>query len=215
MVKDNNIIKVLIADDHTIVRHGIRRIIDAESVLSTVAEAESGNQVIELIRSIPVDVVVLDITMPGRNGLETLKEIKKFYPRIAVLILSMHPKDQYAVRVLKAGAAGYITKESAPEVLVTAIKEVFYGKKYISPKVGKLLADYIEQNHSEIPHQCLSDREFEVFCLIGKGKSVSQISQQLNLSVKTISTYRRRILEKTLFLNNAEITRYCVEYNLS
>jgi DNA-binding NarL/FixJ family response regulator len=215
MINDKNIIKVLIADDHTIVRDGIRQIIDSEPQLKTVAEAENGNQVLELTDKIQIDVVVLDITMPGRNGLETLKELRKLHPKIAVLVLSMHPKDQYAIRVLKAGASGYITKESASEVLVTAIKKVYRGEKYIGSIVSELLANYIQHENPDSPHEILSDRELEVFCLIGNGKSVSQISAQLNLSVKTISTYRRRILEKTQFLNNAEITRYCIERNLS
>jgi len=207
-------IKILIADDHTIVRHGLKQIIDAELNMTAVGEARSGNEALELARKTPVDVVVLDISMPGRNGLETLKELKREHPSIAVIVLSMYPKDQYAVRVIKAGAAGYLTKEDAPEELVAAIKKAYRGEKYISPEVAGLLADYIERGSSETPHNLLSDREYQVFREIGKGESITQISEELFLSVKTISTYRTRIIEKTGMTTNAEITRYCIEYNL-
>lgn len=204
----------MIADDHTIVRHGLKQIVDAEPQMETIGEAKNGNEVLELARKVPIDIVVLDISMPGRNGLETLKDLKREFPSIGVIILSMHPKDQYAVRVLKAGASGYITKESAPEELVNAIKKAYRGEKYISPEVAELLADYIERNKSESPHELLSDREYEVFCHIARGKNVTQISEELFLSVKTISTYRTRILEKTGMSTNAQITRYCIEHNL-
>jgi DNA-binding NarL/FixJ family response regulator len=207
-------IKVLIADDHTIVRHGLKQIVDAEPQMTTLGEANNGNEVLELTRKLPVDVIVLDITMPGKNGLQTLKELKQEHPSISIIVLSMHPTDQYAVRVLKAGASGYITKESAPEELVSAIKKAYRREKYISPEVAELLAQYIEQETSSVPHKILSDREFEVFCLIAKGRNPTQISDQLCLSVKTISTYRSRILEKTGMKTNAEITRYCLENNL-
>ncbi len=182
--------------------------------METIGEAKNGNEVLELARKVPIDVVVLDISMPGRNGLETLKDLKREFPSIGVIVLSMHPKDQYAVRVLKAGAAGYITKESAPEELVNAIKKAYRGEKYISPDVAELLADYIERNKSDSPHELLSDREYEVFCHIARGKNVTQISEELFLSVKTISTYRTRILEKTGMSTNAQITRYCIENKL-
>lgn len=207
-------IKILIADDHTIVRHGLKQIVDSEPQMETIGEAKNGNEVLELARKVPIDVVVLDISMPGRNGLETLKDLKREFPSIGVIVLSMHPKDQYAVRVLKAGAAGYITKESAPEELVNAIKKAYRGEKYISPDVAELLADYIERNKSDSPHELLSDREYEVFCHIARGKNVTQISEELFLSVKTISTYRTRILEKTGMSTNAQITRYCIENKL-
>jgi DNA-binding NarL/FixJ family response regulator len=207
-------IRVLIADDHTIVRHGLKQMVDAETEMTTVGEARNGNEVLEAVRKTPIDVVVLDISMPGRNGLETLKEMKRENPSIAVIVLSMFPKDQYAVRVIKAGASGYLTKEDAPEELVNAIKKAYRGEKYISPEVAELLADYIELGSSEAPHKVLSDREYQVFCEIGKGKSLTLISEELFLSVKTISTYRTRILEKTGMTTNAEITRYCIDHKL-
>jgi Response regulator containing a CheY-like receiver domain and an HTH DNA-binding domain len=207
-------IRVLIADDHTIVRHGLAQIVSAESDMTVTGEAQNGHEVLELITKAKADVIVLDITMPGKNGLETLKEIKRQHSEISVIMLSMHPKDQYAVRVLKAGASGYITKESAPEELVVAIRKAYSGGKYISPDVAELLASYIEHDVSAEPHRRLSDREFEVFRQIAQGRSVSQISVDLNLSVKTISTYRTRILEKTGFSTNAEIVKYCLENSL-
>ncbi len=207
-------IKVLLADDHTIVRHGLKQIIDTDSEMTVVGEAASGSEVMEFVKKTPVDVIVLDISMSGRNGLETLKDLKREYPAISVLILSMHSKDQYAVRVIKAGAFGYLSKEDAPEELVNAIKKAFRGEKYISPEVAELLADYIEHGLSDTPHTLLSDREYEVFREIGRGKSITQISTELALSVKTVSTYKTRIIEKTGMATNAEITRYCIEYNL-
>lgn len=207
-------IKILIADDHTIVRHGIKQIVDAEPQMTTVGEAQNGNEVLELARKMAIDVVVLDITMPGRNGLETLKDLKREHPAIAVIVLSMHPKDQYAVRILKAGASGYITKEDATEELVNAIKKAYRGEKYISPEVAELLADYIEQGADAESHKLLSDREYEVFRMLAQGKSVTQIAEKLSLSIKTISTYRTRIIEKTRLTTNSEITRYCLEKNL-
>lgn len=207
-------IKVLIADDHTIVRRGLKQLLDLDPQIEVSFEARNGNEVLHFIQLHPVDVVVLDITMPGRNGLETLKDLKRLAPQIAVIVLSMHPKDQYAVRVLKAGAAGYITKESAPEELVDAIKKAHRGEKYISPDVAELLAEYVEHGSSDEPHKLLSDREFEVLTLIAAGKGISQIADELNLSTKTVSTYKSRIAEKTGLMSNSDITRYSIEHNL-
>lgn len=201
---------VILADDHTIVRHGLRQLLDREKDIRVVGEAANGNEVFGLLRANKVDVIVLDISMPGRNGLETLKELKKLYPQIPVIMLSMHPVDQYAVRVLKAGAVAYLTKESAPDELATAIRKAHSGEKYITADVGTLLADFVGKGSAEEPHTTLSDREFEVFCLIGAGNGLTQIAARMNLSVKTISTYRARIIEKTNLANNAEITRYAI-----
>ena len=207
-------IRVLIADDHTIVRQGLKQILNLDPQIEVSFEASNGNEVLDFLRDAMVDVVVLDITMPGRNGLETLKEIRRLYPAVAVIVLSMHPKDQYAVRVLKAGASGYITKESAPEELVSAIAKAYRGEKYISPDIAELLADYIEQGAVDEPHKLLSDREFEVLRLIASGKGITQIANELNLSVKTVSTYRTRIVEKTGLSTNSDITRYSIENQL-
>lgn len=207
-------IRVLLADDHTIVRRGLKQLLDLDPRMEVCFEAKNGNEVLGFVRESPVDVVVLDITMPGRNGLETLKEIKRIQPRISVLVLSMHPRDQYAIRVIKAGAAGYISKESAPEELVDAIVKAYRGEKYIGPKVAELLADYVEHGSADEVHTMLSDREYEVFCHLAAGKGITEISREMNLSVKTISTYRARTLEKTGLSSNSEITRYAINRSL-
>jgi two-component system invasion response regulator UvrY len=206
-------IKILIADDHAVVRQGLKLIITGDKQMSVVGEAKNGAELLELVRQETADLVVLDITMPGRNGLETLKDLKRDYPQLPVIVLSMHPEDQYAVRVLKAGASGYMTKETAPEELITAIRKVVGGGKYISPSLAELLASYIGGGDSE-PHKILSDREYEVMCLIAQGSTVGQIADKLNLSVKTVSTYRARILEKMNLTTNAELTRYALKQNL-
>ncbi len=207
-------IKILIADDHAVVRQGLRQIVAADNQMTIVGEARNGGELLDLINGNPVDVIVLDISMPGRNGLETLKDIKRLYPNLPVIILSMYPADQYAVRVFKSGAAGYMTKESAPEELVQAIRKAHLGGKYISPQIAELLAEYVETKTLEAPHKSLSDREFEVFNLLASGKTVGQIADGLNLSVKTISTYRTRILEKMGAATNAELTRYALDFKL-
>lgn len=206
-------INILIADDHAIVREGLRRIISLDPGMKVLAEAVNGVEVLERLKENTVDVVVLDISMPGRNGLETLKDLRRLYPSVAVIVLSMHPQDQYAVRVIKAGAAAYLSKETASDELITAIRKASQGEKYISPEVADLFAEYIVRGHDR-PHKSLSDREFEVFKMIGSGKGITQISEDLNLSVKTISTYRSRIIEKTGLANNSEITRYVLEHKL-
>ena len=207
-------IRILIADDHTIVRDGLRRLVAAEADMTIAGEAQNGVEVMEVVREKSVDVVLLDISMPGRNGLETLKELKRQHPSIYVIILSMHPKDQYAVRVLRAGASGYITKESAPEELILAIRKAFAGEKFISPDVAELLAEYVERGETGEPHLVLSDREFEVFRKIAQGKTVTQISKELFLSVKTVSTYRTRVVEKTGLTTNAAIVQYCRDHKI-
>ena len=207
-------IRVLIADDHTILRRGMHELLNVEPDIETVGEAESGKLALRFLDSNKVDVAVLDISMPGGSGLETLKEIRRLYPDTAVVVLSMHPKEQYAVRVLKSGASAYVTKESAPQELVRAIRKVYSGHRYIPPDVAELLADYVQQWNLEEPHRLLSDRELEVFSLIASGKSVTQIASELNLSVKTISTYKARIAEKTGLLTGSDMTRYAILHHL-
>ena len=207
-------IKILIADDHAIVRRGLKNIVADDGRMQVVGEARNGSELINQVRETAADVVILDISMPGRNGLETLKDIKRERPNLPVIILSIHPEDQYAVRALKAGAAGYMTKESAPEELVEAIKKACGGGRYISPQVAELLAEYVETNVTGETHKSLSDREFEVFLMLASGKTVGQIAASLNLSVKTVSTYRTRILEKMRMETNAELTRYALDYKL-
>ena len=209
------VIRIVLADDHTIVRRGLKQILESENDIRVVYEASSGDEAVNFIRQNPVDVVVMDITMPPRNGLEALKDIRRLKPTLPVLILSMHTREQYAVRVLKAGAAGYITKESAPDELVTAIRKAYAGGKYINNEVAELLAVHVGSYDHDDPHKILSDRELEVFLAIGRGRSLTEIANSLNISVKTVSTYRTRIIEKTALTTNAMITRYCVEHGLS
>lgn len=207
-------ILVLIADDHAILRQGLRQILADAEDMTVVGEAANGVEVMQMIRSdYRIDVVLLDIAMPGRSGIEVLKQIRDEKPNLPVLVLSMHPEDQYAVRLLKAGAAGYLTKESAPELLVQAIRRVAAGKKYISPSVAELLADRLDSGNGP-QHASLSDREFHILLQIAAGKTVSEIAAALSLSVKTVSTYRARVLDKMQMKNNAELTHYAIKNQL-
>jgi DNA-binding NarL/FixJ family response regulator len=208
------VIKILIADDHAIVREGLKQILSDSPDLVVVAEAGSGQEVLEKIRKNDVDLVVLDIAMPGRGGLDILKEIKTQMPRLPVLMLSMYPEEQYAIRVLKSGASGYLTKESAPAELVKAIQQISQGRKYISPYLAEKLAIDLEVSTDKLPHELLSDREYQVMCMIASGKTLKEIAAGLSLSIKTISTYRSRILEKMNMKTNAELTHYAIKNRL-
>jgi two-component system invasion response regulator UvrY len=206
--------KILITDDHAVVRQGLKQILADEFKRAHFGEASNAQEALERVWKQPWDVVVLDITMPGRSGLEVLKEIKRSRPALPVMVLSMHPEDQFAVRVLKAGAAGYMTKESAPSELVGAIKMVMAGRRYVSPNLAEKMAAYLAVDNHRPPHEQLSDREFQVMRMIAAGKTVTEIGKELSLSVKTISTYRTRILEKMLMKTNAEITHYVLQNQL-
>ncbi len=206
--------KILIADDHAFVRKGIRQIITEEFCDATISEACNSAELLQMVRSEQFSVVISDLSMPGKNALEILKDLKAEEIKTPVIILSMHPEDQYALRVLKAGGSGYLTKESAPEELVKAIRMVLSGKRYISAAVAEQLLIHIDDSSEVALHQKLSDREFTVFKLIATGKTVSEIADMLFLSVPTISTYRTRILEKTGLRTNAEITRYAILHQL-
>ncbi|MCS6243018.1 MAG: response regulator transcription factor [Opitutus sp.] len=210
----SNTMRILIADDHAVVRQGLKQILAAEFKQAVFGEASTGQQALELAWRENWDVLVLDITMPGQNGLDVLKAIKKSRPRLPVLMLSMHPEDQFAVRMLKIGAAGYMTKESAPAELVGAVKKVISGGRYVSPALAEKMAAYLAIDVQTAPHERLSDREFVVLRLIASGKTVSAIAQELSLSVKTVSTYRTRILEKTGMQNSAELTHYAIQNQL-
>ena len=207
-------IKVLIADDHNVVRQGLKNIIDQQSDMKVSGEAASAHELLEKVRKQPWDVVILDVTMPGKSGLDALKELKIEKPKLPVLILSMHPEDQYATRVLKAGASGYMTKETAGEELVQAIRKVVNGGKYISPSLAEKLAFHLEAPTDKDPHEMLSDREYQVLCMIASGKTVNEIGKMLSLSVKTVSTYRARILEKMNLKNNAALIHYALHNKL-
>lgn len=207
-------IRVLIVDDHAIVRQGLRRILENAGKIKVVAEAANGVEALLKLHEEELDVVLLDISMPMKNGIDTLKQIVERNSGTKVLILSMYPEDQYAVRMMKAGASGYITKDTAPEQLVEAIHKVVAGKKHISPSLAELLLHECCTDSSKLAHELLSDREFQVLRLLGSGKKVSEIAESLALSIKTISTYRTHILEKMKLKNNAELTVYVIENGL-
>jgi len=207
-------VKILIADDHPVVRQGIKQILAETRDLVVADEAASGQEVMKKLMKNDYDVILLDISMPERNGLDILRELKNKKPKQAVLILSIYPEDQYAVRVLKLGAAGYLTKESVPEELISAIRKVAQGRKYISATLAEKLAIDLEINAEKPLHENLSDREYQVLCMLASGKRLKDIGDDLNLSIKTISTYRTRILEKMKMGNNAEIIRYALQNNL-
>jgi len=206
--------KILLTDDHAVVRRGLRQILAAEFKKAEFGEASNAQEAIKKLGEEPWDIAVLDVTMPGRGGLEVLKEIKQTRPKLPVLMLSMHPEDQFAVRLLKAGASGYMNKESAPEELVGAVKKLLSGGRYVSPALAEKMASYLALDVQTTPHERLSDREFLVLRLIASGKPVGAIARELSLSVKTISTYRTRILEKTGMTNNAELTHYALQNHL-
>jgi two-component system invasion response regulator UvrY len=207
-------IKILVADDHAVVRNGLKQIVSDTPDITVAAEASNGRETLNKALEDDYDIVLLDITMPDRSGLDILKEIKSQKPELPVLILSMHPEEQYAVRALKAGAAGYLTKESAPEELIRAMRKVAGGGKYVTASLAEKLASLIKTNAEEPLHHALSDREYQVLCMIASGKRVKQIADELMLGVKTISTYRTRVLRKMTMNNDIELTRYAIQNQL-
>jgi len=208
-------IKIFIADDHAVVRHGLKQIISDETDMQVAGEAENAVEVLRFVRDETCDVIVLDITMPGgKSGLDLLPEIKALRPMIKILILSMHAEEQFAIRALKSGASGYITKQSAPTELVKAIRKVQSGGKYISQSIAEQLAFFVSDDAEKLAHERLSDREFQVIRMIGEGKTLREIADRLFISEKTVGTYRTRILEKMNMSRNAELIRYTVQNNL-
>lgn len=207
-------IRVLIADDFPIIRQGIIQTLAETGDIEVADEVGSGQELIGKVQEKDYDVIVLDISMPGRGGLETLKQLKTLKPKIPVLILSMHPEEQYAIRAMKSGASGYVNKGKDLGELVEAIRRVASGRKYVSETLAENLAMAIDQNHDGPLHISLSDREFEVFRKIASGKTVSEVADQMALSVKTVSTYRSRILMKMSMKNNAELTRYAIQNDI-
>ena len=207
-------IKVLIADDHAVVRQGLKQILGETSDIVVSAEATNGTEALAKVQSHDVDVVVLDMTMPDRSGLDTLLHLKRIRPGLPVLILSVHSEEQYGARMLKAGACGYLTKASAPDQLVAAIRKVKDGGKYVSATLAEQLAADLVSNFDRPLHHTLSDREYEVLCMIAAGRTVKEMAEKLSLSQKTISTYRSRILEKMRMSHNGELTAYAVRQGL-
>src|SRR5580658_5897406 len=206
--------RILIADDHAVVRQGMKQILAGAFKRSVFGEAANSQEALDRVWKEQWDIVVLDLTMPGRSGLEVLKEIKRARPKLPVLILSMHPEDQFAVRLLKAGASGYMTKESAPDELVGAVNKVVSGRRYVSAALAEKLASLIVHDPSSAPHERLSDREFLILRMIASGKPVGAIARELSLSVKTVSTYRARLLEKMCMSNNSELVHYAFQNQL-
>ena len=207
-------IKILITDDHAVVRRGLRQIVGETSDIVIADEAENATQLLDLLPRQTYGVLVLDINLPGRSGFDILKQIKILCPKLPVLIHSMHSEDAFAVRLLKAGAAGYITKESAPEELIKAIRKVYAGGRYVSAALGEKLALGLGEDTSKAPHEALSDREYQILYLIASGKMSKDIARELSLSVKTVSTYRARVLEKMNLKTNADLTRYALQNQL-
>jgi DNA-binding NarL/FixJ family response regulator len=207
-------IKILIADDHPVVRKGLKEIIEETPDMIVSDEASNGQETLEKVRKSDFDIVLLDISMPGRSGLDILKELKSEKPELSVLILSIHPEELYAVRVLRAGASGYLTKESAPEELIAAIQKASEGGKYISSSLAEKLAFDLETDAERPLHETLSDREYQVMRMIASGKTGKEIGEELFLSVKTISTYRARILEKMEMKSSAELIHYALKHGL-
>ncbi|MCP2519421.1 response regulator transcription factor [SCandidatus Aminicenantes bacterium Aminicenantia_JdfR_composite] len=206
--------KILIADDHAIVREGIKKILSEFSDIKVVNEAKTGKETIEKVRKEKLDLIILDISLPDRNGLDVLKQIKELKPNLPVLILSIHPEENYAIRTLKAGASGYLTKDKTPHELIKAVKKIFKGGKYITPSLAEKLAYELSRKNEKPLHENLSDREYQVLCMIASGKTIKKIAEELCLSEKTISTYRMRILEKMKMKNNAELIHYAIKHGL-
>ena len=207
-------IRILIVDDHPVVRKGLQQILAEDPDIAEAGEAESAAEMLRMVGEGDWDIVVLDITLPDRSGLEALKDLKAMRPQLPVLILSMHPEDQYALRVLKAGAAGYMNKDSASEELVSAVRKVVSGRRYVSPSMAEKLAALVGEDYERPPHESLSDREYQVMCMLASGRRLKEVAEELCISAKTVSTYRARVLEKMGMSTNAELTYYAVKNGL-
>ncbi|MBK7378714.1 MAG: response regulator transcription factor [Ignavibacteriales bacterium] len=209
-----NQLNILLADDHKILRQGLKKILDESFRDTHYGEAANSDDVMRILDEYKWDIAILDLNMPGKSGLEILKDLKALRPEIPVLVLSMYPEEQFALRVIKSGAAGYLTKDSAPEELVNAVDKILEGRKFITQSLAELLASEIKKPGVEYPHQLLSDREYEIFLMIAGGKTVSQIADELSLSSKTVSTHRAHIIQKTKLKNNADISLYAIRHKL-
>jgi DNA-binding NarL/FixJ family response regulator len=211
---EQKIIKIIIADDHSFLRMGIKKTISDEIDMKIVGEAASASEALSLVKTSEADIAIVDISMPGKSGLDFLKDVKKMKLNTRVLILSMHPEDRFAIRALKSGAAGYLTKESAPDELVKAIRTIMTGRKYVSKVLSDKLVDLLSNETDKMLHEQLSDREYEVFIMIASGKKTSEIAEELSISIHTVNTYRARILEKMGLGSNVELTQYAMHNNL-
>ena len=207
-------IKILIADDHAIVREGLKQIVAEESDMEVTGEAANADEVFEILSTNNFDIAIIDINMPGKSGLDLLKDLKVQLPKLPLLILSMYGEEQYGIRALKAGASGYLRKASAPNELIAAIRKIVSGGKYISQQLAENLADTVDKSYNKLPHENLSDREYEVMCKITSGESAEKISKDLSISIHTFYTYRNRILEKMKMKSNVELTQYVINNKL-
>jgi len=207
-------IKILIVDDHPIFRLGLKNMIEKDADMTVAGEASNGLEALSKASKNDFDLVLLDITMPGENGMRVLKKLKQRKPDLSVVILSMHPEKQFAMQALKLGAAGYLTKESAPQELIAAVKEISQGRKYITQSLGDVLAHYLKEGIYGYPHETLSEREYQVMTMICSGKSLSEIAAELSLNLSTVSTYRQRVLKKMKMQNDIELSRYAIQNKL-
>lgn len=208
-------IRIVIADDHTIVREGLKQLLATDPDIEVVGEARDGNEAMQLARSTPFDVLLIDISMPGRNGLEVIRQIKAEKPKLRIMVLSMHEEHQYAVRAIRSGASGYLTKDSASTQLITALRRVAAGGAYITPEVAEQLALGAMPHAEHAPHTTLSDREFQVLRMLAAGHTVSDVAAKVNLSVKTISTHKARLMQKLGVATNTELLRYAIQHRLT
>jgi two-component system, NarL family, invasion response regulator UvrY len=207
-------IRILIADDHPVVREGLKQIISKGTDILVAGEALNGQEAIDKISTDQFDVVVLDLNMPGRDGFDVLREMRQTHPRVPVLVLSIYPENQVGIRVLRAGASGFMNKDTAPRELIQAIRKIHSGGKYVSAALAEKLAEEVSTQDHDVPHKLLSDREFQVLCMIASGKSIRDIAADLSLSEKTVRTYRDRVFEKMTLKNDVEITHYAIQHNL-
>lgn len=207
-------ISILVVDDHALIRKGLKQLLEDTPDIRITGEAECGVQAINMVRAHHYDLVLLDISLPDKQGIDVLRQLKAEHPNIKVIVLSMHPEDQYGVRTLKAGALGYLNKQSAPDLLIGAIRQVLSGKKYISEIIAEQLLNNLIGESQELLHQTLSNREYQTLCLMASGKTLTEIAEDMSLSPKTISVYRGRMLEKMGFKNNAEAIHYAITYHL-
>ncbi|MFI5236312.1 MAG: response regulator [Ignavibacteriales bacterium] len=207
-------IKIIIADDHPLIRKGIKDILEDEMDYEVVADAAFPHEVLNGIKDFNPDILITDLSMPGRSGLDMISDVKQLYPKLPILVLTMHPEERFAVRALRAGVDGYLTKDTRPEEIIKAVRQIVSGRKFITPSIAEKLATEIDRDPNKLPHELLSDREFQVMCMIAAGEKVRNISSKLSLSIRTVHTYRTRILEKMNMKSDTELTLYAMEHRL-
>ena len=207
-------VEIFIADDHPLIRKGIKDILEEEIDFKVVGEAAFPHEILKGIEEHHPDILITDLSMPGRAGLDLIRDIRQLYPKLPILVLTMHPEERFAVRTLKAGVAGYLTKDTRPEEIIKAVRQIIIGRKFITTSIAEKLATELDRDTDKLPHELLSDREFQVMCLIASGKKIREIAKKLSLSIRTVNTYRARILEKMNMTNDTELTFYTIEHQL-